>query len=80
MSSTASLASSQASLKLCVVILSGKLGARHSVPQEAIVHRATSLVGGLGSAKLETSTAWGRSVAQTMARGRQRPKTLLLAL
>ena len=62
MSSAASLASSRVSLKLCVVILSGKLGARHSVPQEAIVHRATSLVGGLGSAKLETSTAWGEAL------------------
>ena len=57
MSSTASLASSQVSLKLFVVILSGKLGARHSVPQEAMVQSATSLGGGLGSASLDTSTA-----------------------
>ena len=55
--STASLTASQVSRKLCVVILSGNLGARHSVSQDAMVQSATSLGGGLGSASLETNTA-----------------------
>ena len=56
-SSTAALTASQVSLRLLVVILSGKLGAWHKVSQEATVQSATSLDGGLGSASLETNTA-----------------------
>ncbi len=57
MSSTASLTASQVSLKLFVVILSGKLGARRNVSQEAMVQSATSFGGRLGYANLETNTA-----------------------